>query len=536
MAKNQGKEKKNGLISTLFTVEVFGMALALLCVLVLLRLTVGDILFGQVGEEIGQFFFGVFGYLSFPLLVLLGFLGIKALLGFKVQNRAVKRFTKYFFIYALLVSLVSHTALNQIALSFEEYIDYCYQAGVTISSSTFGGVAIGSLAHFVANFLTKTGSFVVYSLLIAITTITLFRNKISQMIIASKSGEKQSKKESKKARKEKKNADAEEEPISANSFEYESSEEVEARPTRTVIFGGGAFEKKSDGDKNSSSAGVKVLFGSETFGRKSSVNNNSFAYTSPITTEKSYREKYDEDIARKTEFVRKPAESVPGRVYSPMGERATTEVPSFLSNQENTMDIDVSEPEKDIYVFNRGGKTRENISLFDKKVRESDLNTRSFESDNSNEYNRDRFTPYTESGDLNGFTTSSREEFKIEERNSFARRENPFTQEENTNSFARRENPFVQEERRDDFTRRENPFTYERQNESFERGERNSFVSTNSGENEDAMPSRTTFETRETFTERDRFNANEGRRENFNEQVSVAPDYNDENGFSSGSF
>ena len=416
------KAKKNSIFSTFFTAEVFGMALTLFCVLILLRLIAGDLLFGTIGEKIGKFFFGVFGYFSFPLLVYCAFLGMKLLIGFKVQNKQLKRVVKYLVLYALLICLILQTALSPIILPISEYLDYCYASGITLANCTAGGVVLGAVANYVVQFMSQIGAYLLYSLLLALTTTVLFREKISALLIKSREAKAQKPKKDKNvAKKEMKEDVAEEQSKASPAFEFnhaESTEEQEQKPSRSIVFGGGAFEKKDPKDKNSASAGgVHLLFGGNAFTSKT----NSNSYTTPITTEKSYRERYDEDIERKTDFVRRPYDGNTSNysdqsqtVISPMGNREERlETPFFNSGKTHQMDIDVSEPEKNVYVFNRGGRTRENISPFDRQVngersenannyssfnpsqdRMGERTQSSYSTNSDNDYNKDRFTSF----------------------------------------------------------------------------------------------------------------------------------------------
>ena len=460
------------------------MALTLFCVLILLRLVAGDLLFGTVGEKIGKFFFGVFGYFSFPLLVYFAFLGIKLLIGFKVENKSLKRAIKYLVLYSLLASLILQTALSPITLPISEYLDYCYASGISLASCTAGGVVLGAVANYVTQFMSVIGAYILYSLLLALTTTVLFREKISALMIQSREAKAQKPKKEKKA-KQKEERVEEEQPKAIPAFEFnqdETNKQEEQKPARSIVFGGGAFEKKDAKDKNSANAGgVHLLFGGNAFTSKT----NSNSYTTPITTEKSYRERYDEDIERKTDFVRRPYDGGSSNyveqshtVVSPMGNREERlETPFFNSGRTQQMEVDVSEPEKNVYVFNRGGRTRENISPFDRQVNgERSENVNNYSSFNTsqdrmdertqssynfnsdNDYNKDRFTSFDRmeqsdrtSPDSFNSSASFENNSRFERASSFEDRKGGFSGESsrtNTDRFSTNNN-FSRENERD---------------------------------------------------------------------------------------
>ena len=423
------KAKKSSALSLFFTAEVFGLALALICLLGLLCLATGDLIFGEeIGVKINMFFLGACGYFSFPILLLFAFLGVKMLIGFSVENDAVKRFFKYFSIYLILAGLIVHTALTPVTLDFAEYISHCYNGGLSLNNTTPGGVVLGVIAGPLATWLTPIGAYILYAVALIITTVILLRSNISQMIINSR--EEKANKPKKEKTQIKRNKEKEETFVPTEETFFEEEPEM---PKRTIHFGGGDFEKKdakTKKGKSETSQGLHVLFEENAFTRNSPTP----IYENPLQSTKSYREKYDEDIERKTEFVRRPYETVGKNVVYPMGDSDRVDNTTlYNSGRGEGMDIDLSEPEKDVYVFNRKGTSRETFSPFNKARENSNADYNNGESGDS--FGQNRFSSRVSSYEENAFYNAGRSED-----NSFSRRteENSFSRSREESGFSGR--------------------------------------------------------------------------------------------------
>ncbi len=357
------------------------MALVLLCVLGLICLVAGNLLFGELGVKVGSFFLGVFGYVSFPVLSLCILFGVKLLVGLKI-NKSFLRFIKYFSLFVLFGGLLAHSLITPISGNFQEYISLCYNGGLSLSHSTFGGVAFASIAYPVASLLTPVGAYVLYAVLILITALVLMREKIAEQISNSKN------KSTEKDKPKKKKEEIEDEETVDEIAAFEDEDDF--KPTRKIIFGGGAFEKKNPDEK--SSGGVKVLFGGRDFSTRSTSSSET---TAPVSPTSSYRAAYDRDIEGKIDFVRKPYSTTSRTVYSPMGGRADSDERPDRMKREEKMDIDLSEPDKDVYVFNTRGTSGERIPRFDLRARGEEDSTDGFEKKEpteEREYNVSRFS------------------------------------------------------------------------------------------------------------------------------------------------
>ena len=344
-----------------FTAEVFGLALALLCILSFLCLIAGESIFGAPSLVVASFFRGVFGYLAFPVLALLTFIGIKALIGFKVKSKALKKFLAFFFVYATLIGLIWQTVTAQslsITTSLSEYLAVCYNSGISLAECTPGGVFLGFFAHSVAKFITPLGAYVIYAICLVVATVLLVKNKILNVIEnAQTSAVEANEKKPKKSLKEKQEV---EENSSDDDFVHQTQVSL-TTPRRTVIFGGGEFEKKTPEEKKRGGSNVKVLFGSSAFNPTYSKE----PYSNPLQPTSSYRRDYEADIDKKTQFVKSPYEQSSRSYQSTVGRVSE---PVSMGYSEERVDIDVSEPEKDIYVFNTRGKSGERITPFERRV------------------------------------------------------------------------------------------------------------------------------------------------------------------------
>lgn len=343
------------------------MAFALLCTLSLVCLVSGDLFFGDIGLIVRRFFLGVFGYTSFVFLLLGIYLGIKSVVGFKVKSKPIKALSVYFFLYALFIIVIVQTALTSpVGATFSGYIKACYNGGYSFESCTAGGALFGMLVHMLSTAITRTGAFVVCAFALAFITFYLFRTPIRSFF--ERINEKDDGAEEKvKPRKEK---PAKKERVSS-SPETSSEDVSEAdggdKRAAPILGMGSEFKLKSEKDKRDDEkreSSLKILFG------------DTSARTGGGKT--SYGESYDADMAAKTEYIRKPYDMRGVKVERPMGE---TDRVDFTPNEE-TIDMDVDAPDKDVFVIrNEGGRRSSRVGAFDEASGRV-----------SDDYNRDRFT------------------------------------------------------------------------------------------------------------------------------------------------
>jgi len=377
------KEKKST-EKPILSVELFAMAFALLCFLSFICLVSGDALFGDLGLMMQRFFLGVFGYLAFPVLIGGIYLGVKGVIGFKVKSHAIKAIVIYSLLYALFIVTIIQTACTEVpAGDLGKYIGLCYADGISFSQCTAGGVLFAFPVYGLKTFLSTVGSYIFCSVALAFLTTFLFRTPLLNFLSGSKSarGKREktdsAEKTSEKAGKEKDrtesgkktSADPEEPEVSAESGDVLSGERPKAESGDS--FGiRGSFEMKNDRDREKEYT-LKLLYGDSagSGGRRS-----------------SYNESFDRELEEKTDYIRRPNGMRGFRVESPMG---NPDGKVSYATDEDDIDIDVSVPEKDVYVIrNDGGRGRDRIKSFDDAGGRSSGN----EEESNNDYNRDRFT------------------------------------------------------------------------------------------------------------------------------------------------
>lgn len=365
-------EEKKSSIKKYFSAELFGMALALFCVLALVCLITGDAVFSDLGLIVRQFLLGVFGYLSFPILILLCYFGIKAVIGFKVTNRPLKAIAVYLLLYTMFIVSIIHTAFTNInSLTFGEYIDACYRGGLSLSQSTPGGVLFAIITYPFNSLFTVIGNYIFCGFCLLAITLVLFRTPLKNAVeqIKTKNGDKQKTlRDAKKQKQEKNNnlqisGEGENSSVNTNKGEGENVD----KPYNDSPFGSGfplnnsSFKMRDEknnkrGKDKDKEYSLNLLFG----------DNKSFVSDKGgINTSQSYQKQYDDGMREKIEYIKSPYPIKGFKVDSPMGNKYDEGV-LINSGRETDMHIDLSEPEKDIYVVNDGGRERERINSFDR--------------------------------------------------------------------------------------------------------------------------------------------------------------------------
>lgn len=365
------KEKKQSAFSEVFTVELFGMALVLFCLLSFLCLVSGDAVFGEPGLAVRSFYLGVFGFLAFPFLIIAGFFGIKGVTGFKIKNAAVKAVFFYALIYALFALMIFQTAATDFSgKDFGEYLSGCYQSGISFNGATPGGAFIGMFAYLPVSLIGKIGSYIFCSLAVLGVTAWIFRTPISQLFEDGKVNKaRKAKKEY--VKKEKKvapavrgdeNATADRDMTSDEARDGRGAEEERRGGLHIADEDFGVMTER-DKRKKEREYSLRVLFdekgdkGSGDFDKTENPIMNSYP--------RSYQQQYEADMNDKTDYIRRPYDPRGFRVSSPMGDTRDEEILRG-SGSAKKMDVDVSEPEKDIYVINPGGRERPGINSFDR--------------------------------------------------------------------------------------------------------------------------------------------------------------------------
>ena len=393
------KEKTK--LQSYFSVELFSMAFALLCVLSFVCLVTGDMLFGEIGLIVRSFLLGVFGYVSFPLLVAGTYFGIKGVIGFKVKHESLKALFVYAVLYTFFILIIVQTVFDRPSGNFSQYIDYCYRGGASFSTVTPGGVLFALPVYPLSVFITPIGTYVFCGVALIGITVFLFRTPITAYFAGAgdRKEERREKKEEKKRKKlvaaaKKANAKVAENTdgkadVSETDNEFSSSDLSGNGSSGNILGVSGDFELKSEKDKKNKEKerSLKLLFGED---RPSGLGGG----------RTSYGESYDRELAEKTEYIRKPYDIRGIKVESPTGDTGRK---VRYDDDDEDMDIDVSVPDKDVYVIrNDRDRSADRIRSFD------DASGRTGREDETDDYNRDRFVRPERRADYSDGTSRSR--------------------------------------------------------------------------------------------------------------------------------
>ncbi len=393
------KEKTK--LQSYFSVELFSMAFALLCVLSFVCLVTGDMLFGEIGLIVRSFLLGVFGYVSFPLLVAGTYFGIKGVIGFKVKHESLKALFVYAVLYTFFILIIVQTVFDRPSGNFSQYIDYCYRGGASFSTVTPGGVLFALPVYPLSVFITPIGTYVFCGVALIGITVFLFRTPITAYFAGAgdRKEERREKKEEKKRKKlvaaaKKANAKVAENTdgkadVSETDNEFSSSDLSGNGSSGNILGVSGDFELKSEKDKKNKEKerSLKLLFGED---RPSGLGGG----------RTSYGESYDRELAEKTEYIRKPYDIRGIKVESPTGDTGRK---VRYDDDDEDMDIDVSVPDKDVYVIrNDRDRSADRIRSFD------DASGRTDNEDENDDYNRDRFVRPERRTDYSDRTSRSR--------------------------------------------------------------------------------------------------------------------------------
>lgn len=393
------KEKTK--LQSYFSVELFSMAFALLCVLSFVCLVTGDMLFGEIGLIVRSFLLGVFGYVSFPLLVAGTYFGIKGVIGFKVKHESLKALFVYAVLYTFFILIIVQTVFDRPSGNFSQYIDYCYRGGASFSTVTPGGVLFALPVYPLSVFITPIGTYVFCGVALIGITVFLFRTPITAYF-AGAGDRKEERREKKEEKKRKKLVDAakkanakvaentgENADVSETDNEFSSSDLSGNGSSGNILGVSGDFELKSEKDKKNKEKerSLKLLFGED---RPSGLGGG----------RTSYGESYDRELAEKTEYIRKPYDIRGIKVESPTGDTGRK---VRYDDDDEDMDIDVSVPDKDVYVIrNDRDRSADRIRSFD------DASGRTGREDETDDYNRDRFVRPERRADYSDGTSRSR--------------------------------------------------------------------------------------------------------------------------------
>lgn len=172
------KEDRNSqtLISVKLSLQII---MFVFCAVVFLSLVTGGALFGVAGKAINAFILGALGHSSYPLFVAAIYFAIKLFSGKKFSARkksvyiAVSLFLSAVMCYHLL------TSSRFLGGDFGSYLAGCFDAGVGgVSEATGGGALFGVLVYPFVYLFDIVGSYIIFSLIFALSLLILFGGKV----------------------------------------------------------------------------------------------------------------------------------------------------------------------------------------------------------------------------------------------------------------------------------------------------------------------------------------------------------------------
>lgn len=223
------------------------MGILLFSFLSFLCLISGDTIFYTLGRLVQGFYLGFFGYASFIALGLFILLGIRLVVGKPILSKQVCRMMWLILLIAFSVMAIVETAVNfDSALNFSQNFSAVYLDGnCDFSTASAGGALMLVFIRIIGSVATKAGCYILFSMLIALSLILIFRAQIALLF---------TKKSERPAKSAKKNASAKKKHSADGSSESEevsdisdgnNTEDVYRRPS---YIGNGDFGIKTKRD------------------------------------------------------------------------------------------------------------------------------------------------------------------------------------------------------------------------------------------------------------------------------------------------
>lgn len=172
-----GRGKKEKKESDVFSKETIGMVLILFSTLALVCLFTRELVFSAVGQAVNGFLFGVFGWFAFPLFVWLIVMGVYLVCGRTLPVSGKNRLFSYLTVVLAFLLIHAITSASMIGEGYGAYLSACYAAGDGgVATATGGGWLFGLLDGLFLSLITPVGSYVLLSVLIALTLYGFGRN------------------------------------------------------------------------------------------------------------------------------------------------------------------------------------------------------------------------------------------------------------------------------------------------------------------------------------------------------------------------
>ncbi len=183
-----GNNDKNNNQRYILTRETLGMTILLFSVIIFIMLLTRDAVFSSIGTAICTFMYGTFGFGSFFVLMLTGYLGVWLVWEKTVKVSVKCRIGVTFFMLAFFLLFHSVTARNLSLDSYGQFVSLCYNnASLGWGGYTCGGALSAILVYPIAKLATFIGAYVIFSVLVLVAGYVAFigvRDEINKVKIA----------------------------------------------------------------------------------------------------------------------------------------------------------------------------------------------------------------------------------------------------------------------------------------------------------------------------------------------------------------
>ena len=252
----RGEENQKKDRASVFTRETVGMTLLLFSAVLLLIAVVGRFMLGSIGVAINAFVGGLFGFLTYPVLILLLYFSVVLVFGKKfLPAKWVGLFT------ALLgaVFLVVHLATSErfCGEGYGAYLSGCWKAASeSMAGATGGGVVFGLLVYPVRALLSSAGAYVVFVCVILTALYLIARQTPLKKYISNRSYAERKSGAEKNAPKERVTADGvraypaavafDDLPPARPAQDYREAPRPQTSEPVRLAYGDGASENAAD--------------------------------------------------------------------------------------------------------------------------------------------------------------------------------------------------------------------------------------------------------------------------------------------------
>ena len=252
----RGEENQKKDRASVFTRETVGMTLLLFSAVLLLIAVVGRFMLGSIGVAINAFLGGLFGFLTYPVLILLLYFSVVLVFGKKfLPAKWVGLFT------ALLgaVFLVVHLATSErfCGEGYGAYLSGCWKAASeSMAGATGVGVVFGLIVYPVRALLSSAGAYVVFVCVILTALYLIARQTPLKKYISNRSYAERKSGAEKNAPKERVTADGvraypaavafDDLPPARPAQDYREAPRPQTSEPVRLAYGDGASENAAD--------------------------------------------------------------------------------------------------------------------------------------------------------------------------------------------------------------------------------------------------------------------------------------------------